>query len=377
MATKELAGKDKRSGGRRLSQKLARIFSWAAVLLVAAVLLLGLLRATVFVSLYGWLFSRVLDLTGADLWLARALTLGLVAGAFFLPWYVIFLPWIRRWKPQARVLLALPVVMALCLHFVTRDVYFARSDGKPLRYYIRTLDGFKVSAGSGIDPVYGIEYKPVTAEVAREYLLWQRHGGDLKSPTVPIDQFFNSATGEPVRWYARLPDGRYDFFTLPGFHPKYGMKLEPVTPEIVQEYETWLAAGAREAAARWKDPWQEERAQDRRSARLSLGSVVRTRLLNRTEGTRDGERFTVKLTEPLSDLAGVTIPHGSIAWGRVALRQFALGKHRYEMTFLVGTMESADGGRYLFLGEGDVRGKKAGDVMDLMLRYPPIALESR
>jgi len=41
---------------------------------------------------------------------------------------------------------------------------------------------------------------------------------------------------------AELPDGRIEMFTLPGFHPKYGMKLVPATPQAVAEYDKQKAA---------------------------------------------------------------------------------------------------------------------------------------
>jgi hypothetical protein len=68
------------------------------------------------------------------------------------------------------------------MEFATRDVYFSRADGHPLRFYIRTLDGYKFAAAPGTDPVYGINYQPITAAVAKEYLLWQKRGGKMQDP---------------------------------------------------------------------------------------------------------------------------------------------------------------------------------------------------
>ena len=106
----------------------------------------------------------------------------------------------------------------------TRDVYFSRTDGKPLKFYIRTLDGYKLAAAPETDPIFGILYQPVTAEVAKNYLLWKRRGRRMQDPFVPKSQYFNPSTGEPVRWYARLPNGKLEFFifTLPGFHLSTG-----------------------------------------------------------------------------------------------------------------------------------------------------------
>ena len=122
------------------------------------------------------------------------------------------------------------------MEFVTRNVYFSRA-GKPARFYIKTLDGYKFAATPGTDPVHGIRYKTMTAEVAREYFLWQKRGGKIQDPTVPENRFFNPSTGDPVRWYAELPNGEIELFTLPGFHPTYGMKLLPATPDVVTGYQ--------------------------------------------------------------------------------------------------------------------------------------------
>jgi hypothetical protein len=58
----------------------------------------------------------------------------------------------------------------------------------------------------------------------------------MQDPSVPEAQYFNPATGEPLRWYAKLPNGHIDMFTLPGFHPKYGIRLLPATSVVVAEY---------------------------------------------------------------------------------------------------------------------------------------------
>ena len=34
-----------------------------------------------------------------------------------------------------------------------------------------------------------------------------------------------------------FPYGQIEMFTLPGFHPKYGTKLLPVTPEVIAKYQ--------------------------------------------------------------------------------------------------------------------------------------------
>ncbi|OGZ02892.1 MAG: hypothetical protein A2430_02315 [Candidatus Liptonbacteria bacterium RIFOXYC1_FULL_36_8] len=50
------------------------------------------------------------------------------------------------------------------------------------------------------------------------------------------EQFFNHQTGEPIKWYAKTPEG-YRFFDSPGYDPKYGIQLKPVGQEVVKEAE--------------------------------------------------------------------------------------------------------------------------------------------
>ena len=224
------------------------------VLVVAGVVvlvfgLLVVLHWSIFYSLYSWLFGRVVEVTGHDIWLSRAITLGLLAVFWYFSWDFLLVPWFRDKTKRVAILFGLTSLALLGMEFATRGVFFSRADGSPAKYYVRTLDGYEFSASPGTHPVHGVAYRPVTPEVAREYLLWKKRGGDPQDPSVAEDHYFSSATGDPVRWYINLPDGQIEMFTLPGFHRKLGVQLLPVTPEVIAEYETLKA---KERAAREK-----------------------------------------------------------------------------------------------------------------------------
>ena len=51
----------------------------------------------------------------------------------------------------------------------------------------------------------------------------------------PDMTFFDPRTSKPLIWYGRGPSGD-ELFAAPGFHPQSGVKLEPVTPEKVEEF---------------------------------------------------------------------------------------------------------------------------------------------
>ena len=218
--------------------------------------LLVLLHWSVFYSLYSWLFGRVVEVTGHDIWLSRAITLSLLAVFWYFSWDLLLVPWFRDKAKRVAILFGLTALALLRMEFATRGVFFSRADGSPAGHYVRTLDGYEFSASPGNHPVHGVAYRPVTPDVAREFLLWRKRGGNIEDPSVAEDEYYSAATGDPVRWYARLPDGGIEMFTLPGFHRKSGVQLLPVTSEVIAEYEKFNAEAraAREKRERASAP---------------------------------------------------------------------------------------------------------------------------
>jgi len=49
------------------------------------------------------------------------------------------------------------------------------------------------------------------------------------------DTYFGHTTGEVLKWYADTPEG-IKFYDTPGVDPVYGIKLKPVTPEVIEMY---------------------------------------------------------------------------------------------------------------------------------------------
>jgi hypothetical protein len=297
--------------------RLGRLFFAAAAILLLAAISFALVRAGVFYSFYTSLLDNVIETTGFDLSASRAIALALAAILWFLPWHLLLLPWIGNAKKQVVTLLMLSALAITAMEIVTRDVYFSRADGRPLKYYIQTLDGYKFAALPGVDPVYGLPYQPITADVARHYIVWKRRGGKMQDRNLPQDQNFNAATGDPLRWYARRPDGRIDMFTLPGFHPTYGTKLLPATTTVVTEYEHQQAvAERRKQAAEARKRWREEQAIERQA---------RAEVIRKAEEERDRQaREQERLQQPLQP--GRYLFAGLLPKGRVGELSFTLAE---------------------------------------------------
>ena len=121
-----------------LKWRIGRLLAITLAILILAVATFALIRAGVFYSVYTWLLYIVIDLTGFDLWVSRAITLGLLVIFWFFPWQLLVLPWIGSPGKRAAILIAITALTLISMEFVTRDVYFSRNDGRPLKYYVQS-----------------------------------------------------------------------------------------------------------------------------------------------------------------------------------------------------------------------------------------------
>ncbi|MBK6900826.1 MAG: hypothetical protein IPH09_16775 [bacterium] len=49
--------------------------------------------------------------------------------------------------------------------------------------------------------------------------------------------YFDPTSRRPLKWYWRSPEGRIELFDHPGFHPRYQDALREITPDIIREIE--------------------------------------------------------------------------------------------------------------------------------------------
>ncbi|MFA5172862.1 MAG: hypothetical protein WC435_00460 [Candidatus Paceibacterota bacterium] len=185
----------------------------------------------IFSSLVGPLMSAF----GLDIMLARALAMVVTATLIVsLPATISYFLFRKgKWGKRA-LMIALSLVYAIScvgIFYGTRDVYFDRLTGKPIKFYIKTTDGFKFSNQEDFDTLYGTKYKPVTAEAMKEYLMWQKEG-TLFIPNIVPGQYFSKETGEPIIWYAERENGKYELFSLPGYDPLTGNALKPISEQV-------------------------------------------------------------------------------------------------------------------------------------------------
>ncbi len=206
------------------------------IVLVLALFFIPTLIAVKYVAIwqiYQHFVETASDLTGLNKYLVTA-----AAMLLFVPFLIgvqsLFSLSRRRRYGGTSILLALAVLYNLGLYYFTKDLYFAFSQGEAMKWYALTPEGVKFYDRPGVDPTYGIKLQPVTPEVIRKLRLLQ------KGEFTPIDPnratFFNPITGEPQVWYYQYPDGTFEFYDKPGYHPITGTPLQPVTQQVYFEW---------------------------------------------------------------------------------------------------------------------------------------------
>jgi hypothetical protein len=142
----------------------------------------------------------------------------------------------------------------LTLHFVGEGTQFlddAAGRRVALKYYAIVsgrCDRFDVP---GSHPRYGMPLLEMTPEAV---LMCERLETGQLVKAVPMTcpssvVYFDPATAAPTVWYRRAPGGTVELFASPGFHPRDGRPLEPVSAAVVEELERTCAARAAEDRA--------------------------------------------------------------------------------------------------------------------------------
>lgn len=213
--------------------------------LIALALLVVLFVVPTMIAAKTWLVWRVLwgyvegvsNLTGINQYLLTALAL-----MMFVPYYVgtdmLFsfrgLVSRRRRYTGAAILLAMAVGYNLSLYYVTKDMAFAFSGGAVQKWYAVTPEGVKYYSRPGFDTTYGIPVQPVTPDVILKLKLLEK--GEFKPIDPAQKPLFNPITGQPQAWYYQHPEGWFEFYDKPGFHPVTGTLLKPVTEQVYFEW---------------------------------------------------------------------------------------------------------------------------------------------
>ncbi len=120
----------------------------------------------------------------------------------------------------------------------------------------------------GFHPETREELQPITPEIVG---VWKaqnerREADKLRRPPQRIDDpesfaFFDALTGNPRVWYWRGPNGEYEFYDNPGYHPRTGEQLTVITREAIAAWKRDI-----ETAKRKQIETREREERDRQHA---------------------------------------------------------------------------------------------------------------
>ncbi len=230
----------------------------------------------------------------------------------------------KRWIGIG-LLLLIALAYNLTLYAATKDASFGFQSGTASKYYAITPIGVRFFDRPGVDPNYGIRLQPVTPENIRNLELLRQ------GAFVPVDpmaaRFFNPITGKAELWYTKDEAGEFTFFDKPGFDPKMGTELQPVTEAI---YRAWKKAQddaekkrraaeeeaerQRRAALSEKARREEDAAKARRAAEdRRIAAVLDCKI--EAEQRHKNDRAKLPESRPSQEgIVGYTIGQGQVVW---------------------------------------------------------------
>jgi len=165
------------------SRKLILILALLGIALVLLAII-GLIKfGTVFffIPFWFWTVDKIIELTGANLWLAR----GFAALSVIPFFYLIKL--IFSWKPEKRkvgwiLLSALTASLCFIMFFLSEDIYFSFKTGQAQKWYIVTPEGkYEFSDSPGYNTLWGTQYQKVTPAVIKKYVEQEKAGKAIKT----------------------------------------------------------------------------------------------------------------------------------------------------------------------------------------------------
>jgi hypothetical protein len=323
----------------------ARVKRWIGAAIVVAVvvpLLLVLVWITgleYYYAAFLYVAEKVEHGLGLDRNLARA-----VAAVMWLPLVYFFglaiWPFGKRRRYLGLAGLSAYVAAYSLLAYLAHQQVFFDKDGRPLRYYALTQDGYVFADKEGIEPTWGVPLRPVTREVIAA---WKRSGRDL-SCYGSLDEIkgplFDSGSGDPLYWHAGESKGDHRICTGPGHHPTTGEKLMPMTPEMVGKIRKSKETSKR--AARIAEASESQRQADEKRSQVEA-AWRRARIDESTLG---------RLDRPSGALLLIAVKEGPLPGFEMDLSQKLASNG---VRALTGVLKSAS------LEDEELRGLSAGD----------------
>jgi hypothetical protein len=147
---------------------------WARALVVFCACLVGVILLWVISKIsgaywvYGLYLNKAISIFGLDIIFSRMIAALLtILTLLFAPWVVLHYLLGNRKRELSLVAAILIIGGSFIIYYGSASVFFDRATGQPVKYYVKTLDGFKFSNSPDFDPKFGAQYKPIDADIIR------------------------------------------------------------------------------------------------------------------------------------------------------------------------------------------------------------------
>jgi len=231
---------------KRLWANRKRIFKdllYLAIILIVASIALTVLMYT---QVFSYLVGNLVD-AGFNIWLARALSI-LPTVLIVYGFNLCFSIWSKRNRTVGVIIITTCLLLFfLGMYKATSNFNYDPNEGNPLNCYAYGMNKYEqVPCSWKNHPQSG---NPVIKDPVQIQQLIQ--GGQIVDKGLPriqrltpdINSAFFSPVGQPLIWYFKHPDGRFELFANPGMHPQLNIPLKPITSEVAIEILSYIQDG--------------------------------------------------------------------------------------------------------------------------------------
>jgi hypothetical protein len=147
--------------------------------------------------------------------------------------------------------------------------FFSPLSGEPVAWFAANSAGaIEMFDLMGYHPQSGVELSAVTRDVVEAWKLQRERVVKRVPKSVDVDKYppFDALTGVAQVWYWRSEKGDYEFYDGPGYHPRAGDALQPITREVLSKWRAAVedAATAKRAAQEMAEADARARAEKER-----------------------------------------------------------------------------------------------------------------
>jgi hypothetical protein len=159
--------------------------------------------------------------------------------------------------------------------------FFSQISGEPIAWYAADKGGaIEMFDLMGFHPQSGVELVPVNRQVVDTWI--SQRATIVRRIPVRIDPdkyaFFDPLTGNAKVWSWRSASGDYEFYDGPGFQPRTGEALQPITRDVIADWQKAVEQAAAKKKADQDASDAKKKADEEQADRTARELAERARM---------------------------------------------------------------------------------------------------